>query len=415
MRADARNAGGAAAVRRVARRPPRLLAAIAGAALFAAPAAADTVAVARDDAGAALLARCPEAPRRAIVAGHPVPMPAVPSARLFRYRLDGAPPAVGAMEPDPLGAALRFRDGAWMRAGLVEIVLPVAWQRLAFAPEPDAAGRCGAPPPAPEKRALMAAIQRGLAAHGLDPGRTDGVYAAATGAAIRAWQAYWGPLVDGVPSAALRDRLAAAPAGPGVPALRAFAAQIERRWRPPAWARGAWRLVAPLRLRIGAGGAILSAEAEIGAAGGDRRIARTAEDAALAAGRLPGAPPGMLRLRLAKPVSAIDREYARRVARRLARHRALIGLPPAAPGGRAALVRLHVDGDARTIRMETLDRGALSDAALARIGAAVAGLPRLPPPPAGGGPAVFAMDIALFARPPRALPGRSAFSDWPAD
>ena len=399
--------------------PRRLLAAIAGAVLCAAPAApaaAETLAIARDDAGAALLARCPEAPHRAILAGHPVPMPAVPAARLFRYRLDGAAPAVGAMAPDPLGAALRFPDAAWMRADLVELVLPAAWQRLAFAPRRQAARRCGARAPAPEKRARIVAIQRGLAAHGLDPGRTDGVYAAATGAAIRAWQAWYGPLVDGVPSAALRDRLAAIAAGPGVPALRAFAARIERLWRPPAWARGAWRFIAPLRLRIGAGGAVLSAEVEIADSGSRAaRIAHSAAEAALAAGRLPGAPPGALGLRLLKPVSALDRDYARKTARRLARHRALIGLPPAAPGGRAAVIRLHIDGAARTVRMETLDRGLLSDAALARIAAAAASLPRLPPPPAGGGPPVFAMDITLFARPPRALPGRPAFSDWPAD
>ena len=88
-------------------------------------------------------------------------------------------------------------------------------------------------------------------------------------------------------------------------------------------------------------------------------------------------------------------------------------LPPGAPGGRAAELRLHIDGAARTVRAEMLDTGALTPAQVARVRAAVGALPRLPPPPPDEGANVFVMDVTLFARPPHVVAGRAAFSDWP--
>lgn len=367
--------------------------------------------------GLVLHAACPETPERALLSGYPVPMPAAPRARLFRYRLDGGAPAVGTVEPHPDGVALRFPGGAWLNADTVAVVLPVAWQRLRFAPVAGAARACGVAVPQDGKRARFAAIQTALAARGLDPGRTDGVFDPATGAAIAAYQSYFGLVVDGAPTPALRRHLAANPTPAlDLPTLRALAALVEGHWRPPGWARGAWGLTVPVRLRLAGDGTVLAATAL--AAGAPRldRVADTAAHAALAAGRLAGAAglPRDLVLHLTLPVGAAHRAYARRMAARLAGHRAFAGLPPAAAGGRVATMRLHIDGAARTIRSEVLDAGTLTPAALARARAAIARLPRILPPPAEGGPNVFAMDITLFARAPHVLPGRVAWSDWPA-
>ena len=393
--------------------PPIALAALAAALALAAPAAAETIVAGRSADGVELRAACPEAPERAVIAGHPVPVPADPGARLFRYRLDGAAPAIGTVERHPEGAALRFPDGRWLNADVVDAALPGAWQRLAFTLFPEAARACGAAAPKAEKRALFAAIQTMLAARGLAPGRTDGVFHPETGAAIRAWQAHHGLIVDGVPSPALRGHLEETPpAAVDFATLRAMAARVESVWRPPNWVRGAYGLTVPVQVRLDADGTVVSATAE----GGDLRIGRTAEDAARTAGRLAhgGGAPRELVLHLTMPVPASHRKYARKIAQRLALygHRSFGRLPPAAPGGRAAAFRLHIDGAAKTVRTETLDAGVLSPAMLARMRAAVARLPRIPPVPVEGGPNVFVMDVTLFSRPPHVLPGRVAFSDW---
>ncbi len=380
-------------------------------------AVAETIPVARDADGVVLTAACPEAPERALISGHPVPVPAPPRARLFRYRIDGAAPAVGTVEPHPDGVGLRFPNGAWLNGDLLAVALPGAWQRLTFALAPGAAARCGVAAPKAGERRLIAAVQSALAAHGLAPGRADGVFDTATGAAIRRYQAYFGMIVDGVPSPALRGHLAAhPPAGAGIDRLRALAARIERHWRPPGWARGAWSLTIPVGLRLDDDGMVVSASV----ADGDprfARIARSAAEAALATGRLANgaALPRELVLHLTLPVGDMQRKYARKVAARLARHRAFAGLPPGAPGGRAAVMRLHIDGAAGTVRAELLDGGVLSPEAIDRIRAAAAHARRLPPVPMGEGPRVFVMDVTLFARAPYVLPGRVAFSDWPGD
>ena len=387
---------------------------VLGALAAAGPAAAETVAVARDPGGAALSAACPEAPFRAVLSGHPVPLPAVPRARLFRYRIDGGPPAVGVAAPHPDGVALRFPNDSWLGADLVALLLPGAWQRLDFAPAPEAARRCGAAPKTAGKRALVAAIQSALAARGLDPGRADGVFDAATGAAIEAYQRYFGPRADGVPSPALRDRMARDGArGQDLAALAAMAARVESAWRPPAWARGAWSAAVALRIRLDAGGRAAAAEPAGAAEGTLGRLARSAAEAALAAGPLAAAgAPREVVLRVALPVSETSKRYARAVTRRLAARGRFGRLPPGAPGGRAAELRLHIDGAARTVRAEMLDTGALAPAQVARVRAAVGELPRLPPPPDEGAN-VFVMDVTLFARPPHVVAGRTAFSDWP--
>ena len=397
---------------------PRRIA-LAAAIAAAAPAyAADRIVAATGEGGLVLRVACPEAPHRALLSGHPVPLPAPLRARLFRYRLDGAAPAIGALEAAADGVVLRFPSGAWLNADRAEALLPAAWQRLAFAPSPAAAEACGVAGPGPERRAAIAAIQTGLAAHGLSPGRADGVFDAATGAAIAAYQRYFGLLADGAPSAALRAHLAETPPRRlGVPARRALAARIESLWRPPGWARGAYALTVPVRLRLDARGAVVEAAVERRAPGGSftRRVAQTAARAALAAGRLTddARTPRDLLLHLTLPVDDTARGYARALARRLARHRAFAALPPAAPGGRAAFLRLHIDGAAKTIGADILDSGALSTAHLAGLRAAIARLPRIPPPPADGGPPVFAVDLTLFARAPHVVAGRVAFSDWP--
>ena len=388
------------------------------------PAAAETLVAAGGEGGLSLRVACPQAPHRAVLSGHPVPLPEPLRARLFRYRLDGAAPAIGMLEAAGDGVVLRFPSGDWLNADWAEALLPAAWQRLAFAPSPAAAAACGAAAPKPGKRALTAAIQAGLAAHGLSPGRTDGVFDAATGAAIVVWQRYFGLLADGTPSSALRAHIAATPPG-GLDlfARRALAARIARLWRLPGWARGAYALTVPLRLRLDARGAVTHAAVEAGPdARSDRfadRAAQTAVGAALAVGRLtarpthdPGAPRDML-LHVTLPVDAAARAYAGALARRLARHRVFATLPPAAAGGRAALLRLHIDGAAKTIRTDVLEPGALSPAQLAGVRAAVARLPRIPPPPADGEPPVFAAELTLFARAPYVVAGRAAFSDWP--
>ena len=385
-------------------------------------AAAETLVAAIGEDGLALRVACPQAPHRAVLSGYPAPLPEPRRARLFRYRLDGAAPAIGMLEAAGDGVVLRFPSGDWLNADRVEALLPAAWQRLAFAPSPGAAAACGAAAAKPEKRARIAAIQAGLAAHGLSPGRMDGVFDAATGAAIVAWQRYFGLLPDGAPSPALRARLAAtSPDGLGVPARRALAARIARLWRPPGWARGAYSLTAPLRLRLDARGAVTHAAVETGPGGRSDgfadRVARTAAGAALAVGRLtddPGAPRDLL-LHVTLPVDAAGRAYAGALARRLARHRVFPTAPPAAAGGRAALLRLHIDGAAKTVRTDILDPGALSSAQLAGVRAAVARLPRIPPPPADGEPPVFAVDLTLFARAPYVVAGRAAFADWPEE
>lgn len=389
-------------------------------------AAAETLVAAIGEDGIALRVACPQAPHRAVLSGYPIPLPAPPRARLFRYRLDGAAPAVGILEAAGNGIVLRFPSGDWLNADRAEVLLPAAWQRLAFAPSPAAAAACGVAAPKPEKRARIAAIQAGLAAHGLSPGRTDGVFDAATGAAIVAWQRYFGLLADGAPSAALRAHLAATPPGGlGVPARRALAARIARLWRPPGWARGAYSLTVPLRLRLDARGTVT--QAAVGTGMGARsdgfadRVALTAASAALAVGRLTddpsddsGAPRDLL-LHVTLPADAAGRAYAGALARRLARHRVFAAVPPAAAGGRAALLRLHIDGAAKTIRTDVLEPGSLSPARIAGVRAAVARLPRIPPPPADGEPPVFAVDLTLFARAPYVVAGRAAFADWPEE
>ena len=147
------------------------------------------------------------------------------------------------------------------------------------------------------------------------------------------------------------------------------------------------------------------------------RVARTAAGAALAVGRLtddPGAPRDLL-LHVTLPADAAGRAYAGALARRLARHRVFAALPPATAGGRAALLRLHIDGAAKTARTEFIEPGSLSSAQLAGVRAAVARLPRIPPPPADGEPPVFAVDLTLFARAPYVVAGRAAFADWPEE
>ncbi len=378
-------------------------------------AAAKLVPVARGADGVTLLAACAEAPHRALIADHPVVVPAAPAARLFRYRIDGAPPATGFVEPTADGVVLRFPNRAWLNADFLSVILPGARQRFAFSARPEAVA-CGGAAPRDDKRDRTRNLQKALAAHGLASGRTDGVFSAETEAAIRAYQAYFGLMVDGIPSAELGEHLTKSRQDAvNIPRLQGLAAQIVHHWRPPAWARGAWALTVPLRLRLDETGAVISADAEVGDGAAARRAAGAAVDAAYAAGSLAdsaGLPRDLL-VQVTLPVPKVHRHYARILARRLARQRVFRGLPPGAPGGRAGVLRLHIDGPARLTRVEVLEAGALRPARLALMRERLARLPSMPPPPAGGGPNLFIADITLFSRAPYVLPGRVAFPDWP--